>query len=141
MTPTDLGLSGLKPLTMRRRIIASLISFSLFSLVGPVIRLVLPTEASAGRRASIVNDVVLYVWPTVVFAIGEDNPLSFGLAGREWPFGTGARTPPAARRIPSSFARCASEGFHAPALQMRNSSGAALQMGLPASDRNPQSHG
>jgi hypothetical protein len=55
---------------MKRRIQVSLIAFSLFSLVGPLIRVIFPTAASAGRLDSIVSDVVLYTWPTIVFAAG-----------------------------------------------------------------------
>jgi len=56
---------------MKRRILVSLIAFSVFSLIGPLIRLIFPPVPLAGRFDSIVNDVVLYIWPTTVLGIGQ----------------------------------------------------------------------
>lgn len=56
---------------MKRRSLVSIIAFSLFSLVGPLMRLIFPPVLIAGRFNSIVNDVVLYIWPTIVLGAGQ----------------------------------------------------------------------
>ena len=56
---------------MKHRILASLTAFSLFSLVGPFLRMIFPPTGSGGRFSLIIDDVVLYLWPTSVLGIGQ----------------------------------------------------------------------
>lgn len=56
---------------MKSRVLVSLIAFFLFSLVGPLIRLVFPPTAKSGRFATIVDSVVLYIWPTTLLGVGS----------------------------------------------------------------------
>jgi hypothetical protein len=58
--------------TMKRRVFVSLIAFFLFSLVGPLIRLVFPPTANSERFARIVDSVVLYIWPTTLLGVGRE---------------------------------------------------------------------
>jgi hypothetical protein len=53
-----------------RRILVSLIAFFLFSLVGPLTRLMFPPTANNGRFDLIVDKVVLYIWPTALLGQG-----------------------------------------------------------------------
>ncbi len=55
---------------MIRRTLVSLIAFFLFSLVGPLTRLMFPPTANNGRFDLIVDRVVLYVWPTALLGEG-----------------------------------------------------------------------
>jgi len=57
---------------MKRRILVSLIAFFLFSLVGPLVRLIFPATINTGDFHLIVDDVVLYIWPTAVLGVGPD---------------------------------------------------------------------
>jgi len=57
---------------MKRRVFVSLIAFFLFSLVGPLIRLVFPPTSNSGRFATIVDSVVLYIWPTTLLGVGRE---------------------------------------------------------------------
>jgi len=56
---------------MKRRILVSLIAFSLFSLVGPLVRLIFPPTINTGHFDLIVDDVVLYIWPTALLGVGS----------------------------------------------------------------------
>lgn len=56
---------------MKRRILASVIAFFLFSLVGPLVRLIFPPSVNAGHFHLFIDDVVLYVWPTAVLGVGS----------------------------------------------------------------------
>jgi hypothetical protein len=56
---------------MKRRVMVSLIVFSLFSLIGPLLRVIFPPTANTGRFALIVDNVVLYVWPAIVLGVGQ----------------------------------------------------------------------
>ena len=58
---------------IKPRIRGSVIAFCLFAFVGPLLRLVLPPSANPGRFDRIVNDVVLYLWPTIVLSIGQES--------------------------------------------------------------------
>jgi hypothetical protein len=55
---------------MKRRILVSLIVFLLFSLLGPLMRLVFPRTISAGHFGSVIDDVIFYIWPTTVLGVG-----------------------------------------------------------------------
>jgi hypothetical protein len=55
---------------MKRRILVSLIAFFLFSLLGPLARLVFPPTINADHFSLVVDDVVLYIWPTAVLGVG-----------------------------------------------------------------------
>ena len=57
---------------MKRRVLVSLIAFLLFSLVGPLVRLIFPPTINTGHFHLIVDDVVLYIWPTGVLGTGPD---------------------------------------------------------------------
>jgi len=57
----------------KRRLRDSVIVFCLFALVGPLLRLVLQPSANPGRFDRVVNDVVLYLWPTIVLSIGQET--------------------------------------------------------------------
>lgn len=46
-------------------------AFSLFALVGPLVRTIFPPVLIANYFDSIVNDVVLYIWPTTVLGVGQ----------------------------------------------------------------------
>src|SRR6516162_6269430 len=54
---------------LRRRVLVSLITFSLFSLLGPLIRVTFHSVPSAGRFDFVVEDAVLYVWPAFILGI------------------------------------------------------------------------
>ena len=55
---------------MKQRILVSLIAFSLFSLLGPLARLVFPPTTNADHFSLVVDDVVLYIWPAAVLGVG-----------------------------------------------------------------------
>ena len=55
---------------MKRRILVSLIAFSLFSLIGPLARLIFPPTINTGHFGLVVDDVVLYISPTAVLGVG-----------------------------------------------------------------------
>ena len=56
---------------MTRRILVSLMAFFLFSLLGPFMRLIFSPTTEAGHFATIVGDVVLYIWPTTLLGAGR----------------------------------------------------------------------
>ena len=56
---------------MRHPLTVSVIAFSLFSLAGPLLRLVFPPALAPGRFSSVVNDVILYIWPAAVLGVGQ----------------------------------------------------------------------
>lgn len=56
---------------MLRRILGSLVAFFFFSLVGPLIRLIFPPTANTGHFGLIVDNIVLYIWPTTLLGAGR----------------------------------------------------------------------
>ena len=56
---------------MKRRVLVSLIAFSLFSLVGPLVRLIFPPTINTSHFSLVVDDVVLYIWPMALLGVGE----------------------------------------------------------------------
>ena len=55
---------------MKRRILTAIIAFFLFSLVGPLVRLIFPPTVNTSHLHLFVDDVVLYIWPTAVLGVG-----------------------------------------------------------------------
>lgn len=56
---------------MKRRILVSLMAFFLFSLVGPLARLIFPPTIHTGHFDLVVDDVVLYIWPAAILGAGS----------------------------------------------------------------------
>ena len=54
---------------MRRRILPSIVAFSLFAFAGPVIRAVFPPAFPPGNSKQLITDLVLLVWPTSFLGI------------------------------------------------------------------------
>lgn len=70
----SLGLSGQDSWgRIKRRLRDSVIAFCLFAFAGPLLRFFLPPSANPGRFDRMVNDVVLYLWPTIVLSIGQES--------------------------------------------------------------------
>jgi len=56
---------------MKRRVLVSIVAFSLFSLVGPLARLIFPPAINPGHFGLVVDDIILYIWPTAVLGAGS----------------------------------------------------------------------
>lgn len=56
---------------MKRRVLVSFIAFFLFSFVGPLVRLIFPPTINSSHFNLIVDDIVLYIWPTALLGVGQ----------------------------------------------------------------------
>jgi len=69
--PDDAAWQKSRDRNMKRRILISVATFTFFSLVGPLIRLVFPpAPIPGGHFNSMVNDLVFYAWPTTPLGAG-----------------------------------------------------------------------
>jgi hypothetical protein len=59
---------------MRRRILPSIVAFSLLAFAGPVIRVVFPPAFPPGNSKQQITDLVLLVWPTSF--LGMERPVN-----------------------------------------------------------------
>lgn len=55
---------------MRRRILLSVVAFSLFAFAGPIIRAVFPPSLPPANTRQHITDLVLLVWPTSFLGVG-----------------------------------------------------------------------
>jgi hypothetical protein len=57
---------------MTRRILLSIVAFSLFAFAGPIIRAVFPPALPPGNsRQQILTDLVMLLWPTSFLGVGR----------------------------------------------------------------------